>query len=349
MLILASITDKLQVVTGSAGNIQVHVSWMDNVAGAVGPGRTNTPAITTATITDVVAPPASGVFRNIKTVHIRNTAATLNDITLRHTDGTIAVELYKTSLVAGGTLSYIDEIGFFFGQAGAGGGGSGGTTGDAKLTIKSVADTGWVMMNDGSIGGPTSNATTRANVDCLELFKLFFNNLTDAWAPLQNSSGVGVTRGSFANADAAWTANSRVLLTRVLGRSLTIAGAGSGLTASALGQFDGEETHVISAAEMTFHGHGISDPSHAHAVSDPTHSHLAANADAFIVANLAAPQYSIPGPSNYLPYSYGQLTASATGIAIAGAFTGVTVAAAGGSAPMNIRHPRSFWNIMIKL
>jgi hypothetical protein len=111
MLILASATDKLRVVTGAAGTISVHASWLDNVSGAVNPGRTNT-SITTATTTDVVPSPAAGVFRNIKTLHIHNGGSASNDVTVLHTDGTTTVELYKTRLAAGDTLQYVDEIGF---------------------------------------------------------------------------------------------------------------------------------------------------------------------------------------------------------------------------------------------
>ena len=39
------------------------------------------------------------------------------------------------------------------------------TTGDVKQTFKTIADPGWVMMNDGSIGDGSSGATTRANPD----------------------------------------------------------------------------------------------------------------------------------------------------------------------------------------
>jgi hypothetical protein len=111
MLILGSSSDLLQVMTGSAGSIDVHASWMDNVAGAVGPGRTNT-AITTAATTTVVGSPASGTQRNLKTLHIRNRGANSNDITVFHTDGTTPVSLQKVTLLAGGTLQYVDEIGF---------------------------------------------------------------------------------------------------------------------------------------------------------------------------------------------------------------------------------------------
>ena len=114
MLILASTSDKLQVITGSAGTVDVHVSWMDNVAGAVQPGRTNTPTITTAATTDVVAPPGATTQRNVKTIHVRNRAVTPNDVTVQHTDGTNVVQLHKVTLQPNRTLQYIDEVGFIF-------------------------------------------------------------------------------------------------------------------------------------------------------------------------------------------------------------------------------------------
>jgi len=112
MLILASTTDILQLAVASPGQIDVHVSWMDNVAGAVGPGRTNTPTITTATTVTIVAAPASGAQRNVKTVHVRNRGVSNNNVTLTHTDGTTPVTLYSTTLYPGATLEYIDEVGF---------------------------------------------------------------------------------------------------------------------------------------------------------------------------------------------------------------------------------------------
>jgi len=68
-------------------------------------------------------------------------------------------------------------------------------TGDIKLTYKSVADDGWIMMDDGSIGDATSGGTTRANADTLGLFTLFYASpFTDATAPIQTSSGAATTR-----------------------------------------------------------------------------------------------------------------------------------------------------------
>jgi len=112
MLILASASDLIQLQVASAGQIDVHASWMDNVSGAVGPGRTNTPEITTSGTTTIVAAPAAGNQRNIKTLHIRNRGAAANQVTVFHTDGTTPVQLQSVSLLSGYTLQYIDEIGF---------------------------------------------------------------------------------------------------------------------------------------------------------------------------------------------------------------------------------------------
>lgn len=68
-------------------------------------------------------------------------------------------------------------------------------------------------------------------------------------------------------------------------------GQGIGLTSRALAATGGEETHVLSVAELAAHAHGVTDPSHlhyadhyhnynasvlnhAHGVSDPAHSHV---------------------------------------------------------------------------
>jgi hypothetical protein len=112
MLILSSTTDALQVFTGNAGSIDVHASWMDNVSGAVQPGRTNTPTITTATTTTVVPSPAASIQRNLKTLHIRNRGTGPSDVGVIHTDGTTPVFLNRVSLPAGYTLEYVDEVGF---------------------------------------------------------------------------------------------------------------------------------------------------------------------------------------------------------------------------------------------
>lgn len=112
---------------------------------------------------------------------------------------------------------------------------------------------GWVAMNDGSIGNPDSNATTRANKDTFQLYKTIWDSVSNQWAPVQDSTGVFlISRGASAQED--FLANHRLVLPRALGRALAGAGAGAGLTARALGEYLGSEVITINA--MPAHTHG---------------------------------------------------------------------------------------------
>ncbi|HEX7126428.1 MAG TPA: hypothetical protein VF406_11770 [Thermodesulfobacteriota bacterium] len=127
------------------------------------------------------------------------------------------------------------------------------TTGDVKPTLKAVADPGWVMLNDGSIGNASSGATTRAHADTEALFTLLWTNVTNSWCPVQDSMGTPVARGASAAAD--FAANRRLVLPKALGRALGAAGAGAGLTARSLGQILGEEAHALTSDENGPHTH----------------------------------------------------------------------------------------------
>jgi hypothetical protein len=113
MLNLASVNDRLQIITSAAATLHVHASWVDvnTSSGVVTPGRTNT-IITTATTTNVVAGPAAGVQRNVKTLHIFNPDGISNDITVQLTDGTIVSQLWKGALATNETIEYTDQGGF---------------------------------------------------------------------------------------------------------------------------------------------------------------------------------------------------------------------------------------------
>lgn len=110
MLILASTSDKVQVITGAAlAATQVHASWVDNAAGTITPGRTNS-SISTAATTDVVASPAASTYRNVRLLTVRNSNASAQTITIQHTDGTTVIPLWF-GVLAQNEMVVIDENG----------------------------------------------------------------------------------------------------------------------------------------------------------------------------------------------------------------------------------------------
>jgi hypothetical protein len=176
------------------------------------------------------------------------------------------------------------------------------STGDAKLTLKNVADPGWIMMNDGTIGDVASGATFADNT-AQALFTLLWNNIDDAWAPVFGG------RGGSALTD--WTAHKKLQLTKQLGRSLAIAGSGTGLTNRPIGSNDGVESISQTEAQLAPHAHSANGYYYGWYIP-----HLATQS--------GADQYAI--------YVFSATTASA-----------------GSGAPMNVAGPRSYWNVMIKL
>lgn len=128
------------------------------------------------------------------------------------------------------------------------------------------------------------------------------------------------------------------------GRAAIGAGTGSGLTARTLGvQNIGEETHVLTTAELAAHAHTvtISDPSHVHGVNDPQHSHLYAN------GGTAGGGYATLGNGNAQNSS---TLNAATGISIQAAVTGITASAAntGSGTAHNNMPPSAVVNKIIK-
>lgn len=111
MLLLTSTSDKIQIVTTTTANIDVHASFVDLAAGVVTAGRLNS-KISTATTTDVVASPAASTTRNVKTLQIANVhASASNVVTIQHTDGTNVVQLESVTLLAGERISYREGVG----------------------------------------------------------------------------------------------------------------------------------------------------------------------------------------------------------------------------------------------
>ena len=198
------------------------------------------------------------------------------------------------------------------------------TTGDVKVTLKASADTGWVMGDDGTIGNGSSGGSTRANADTEALFTLLWTNVTNTYAP------VSTGRGASAAAD--FAANKTITLTKALGRTLAVAGSGSGLTARALGETLGEESHTMTEAELFQH-------THAATVTDGGHAHVQ--------------RHHTSGAGTGTNVSGSAFDASPTNdnISTASATTGISVANAntGSSTAFNVMQPTSFFNIMVKL
>lgn len=117
-------------------------------------------------------------------------------------------------------------------------------TGDISISMRTTKSTGWVLINDGSIGNAASLATMRANADTLALFTLLYDNCSDALCP--------VSGGRTTNAATDYAANKRLTLTPMLGRALINAGSGSGLTTRTLGSTFGAET---VSAPVVSHNH----------------------------------------------------------------------------------------------
>jgi hypothetical protein len=97
-------------------------------------------------------------------------------------------------------------------------------TGDVRTTINSFYNFGWVEMNDGQIGSPTSNSNTRANTDTWLLFNNIWNigksydsgaNFNPI-AQMYSSAGAATNYSSTAIGD--FTLNKQLSLTKMLGR-----------------------------------------------------------------------------------------------------------------------------------
>lgn len=121
MIILASTTDKIQLTTGAAVTCDVHASVVDHTTATDNVVATNqNTAISTATTTDIVAAPASGNVRNVKTINVRNKHASSSvDVTVIFDANGTDYELYKVTLNSQETLEYVEGVGWFVAPAAA--------------------------------------------------------------------------------------------------------------------------------------------------------------------------------------------------------------------------------------
>jgi microcystin-dependent protein len=218
------------------------------------------------------------------------------------------------------------------------------TTGDVKLTFKTAADAGWVMMNDSTIGDASSNATY-ANANCSALWQLLYNNISDADAPILTSGGSATTRGAQGSAGTAFANHCRLTLPLVLGRALAAAGAGAGLTSRPLGHALGEETHTLNLNEapqgqFTFN----TGTAHSHTIYGGAANTLFGNDGSEVSWGT-----TVGGAATALQASPGGHKKDLTGFSTGTATSGDSITDhAGGQAHNNIE-PRTHVNVMIKL
>jgi hypothetical protein len=215
------------------------------------------------------------------------------------------------------------------------------STGDVKITLKIVADSGWVMADDGTIGSASSGASTRANADTQALFTLLFNSIVDVYSPIFTSGGGATTRAAQVSAAAAWAANCRISLTKVLGRALGVSGAGSGLTNRSIGQVSGSETNII-AQNMLPNVTVAANTSGTVTVYTTVTNVITGTAASFLLQNGSTGLNAIANGS----ISGNQLTS--TGF---NALSGATASLNGGvtQAAIGIVSPVSYFNCMVKL
>lgn len=235
MLLLASTADLLRVITSAAADIEVYAAWVDNAAGTITPGRTNTPSITTATTTTVVGSPAASTQRNVKHLNITNNHASAScGVTVDITDGTNPVELMSFILLPGenmifneeGRWTHRDANGAEYPAAGLGAYGGfpvsfmkTGTASDAAgywyCTSKDGGFPGAWAVGTPGVNGRATDGTAAADAGCIPIKNpsVGANYLTE----LQMAAGVNHSHLFF---DVLWV-NSGLSITTTTAQSIT--------------------------------------------------------------------------------------------------------------------------------
>lgn len=109
MLLLTTTSDIVRLITGSAADIDVYVSYVDLNGSTVTPGKTATPAITTATTTTICAAPGASTVRNVKHINITNNSTSASTtVDVEFFDGTNPTELRAVTLLPGENLAMDD-------------------------------------------------------------------------------------------------------------------------------------------------------------------------------------------------------------------------------------------------
>lgn len=111
MITLTNTTHILEVITGSASDIDVFVAYADHTTSGATLGDQQT-LITTATTTTIVSAPAASTQRQIKHMIIRNTSATSNLVTVQKDISGTDYELFEATLAQNEQIVFVDGNGW---------------------------------------------------------------------------------------------------------------------------------------------------------------------------------------------------------------------------------------------
>lgn len=205
------------------------------------------------------------------------------------------------------------------------------TTGDLKPTWKTVADSGWVMCDDGTIGDISSGATNLASSTTQALYYLLWTNISNSYAAVSGGRGV--------SAAADYAAHKTIAIPLMLGRALAVSGFGAGLNVHPLGIALGVEGYALTLAQIPAHTHTGTTSGQS---ADHTHGMTGATLGGTTVSgtytgggggNIGFPTYNAIG--------LGGVSADHTHT--------FTTNSAGSSQTHSIMQPTSYVNVMVKL
>ncbi|HWK96214.1 MAG TPA: hypothetical protein VNR39_12410 [Pseudolabrys sp.] len=91
-------------------------------------------------------------------------------------------------------------------------------TGRMRPMFDDTAASGWLLMDDGSLGSASSGAT-HTGTTYQALFNKIYDKGNDTNCPIQTSAGGATTRAAQTNAATAWANNCRIFIPKILGRA----------------------------------------------------------------------------------------------------------------------------------
>jgi hypothetical protein len=146
MILLSTSSALLQLVTGGAQTLAVHVAWADYTPPSTVAPSSQDLLVSTSGTTTIAPSPSGSAQRNVKHISVHNNdPSATNQIAVQHYDGTNTINLAVCPLQPGYTLHYEDGWGWYVTDA------SGGRQGVQGLPGTSGAN-GTNGTNAGNIG-----------------------------------------------------------------------------------------------------------------------------------------------------------------------------------------------------